>query len=457
MTAGTHGEDLTRDRNIRFLSLCMPYAFATMHGYPVYSGFSRSRLDPEVVPFLAHLTAAFAQKPVLFSEFGNPTCPPHKLSPFERVALPDEPPNPTISPDDPVLAPYACLTEAEMAAYCTDVLERLHADGRLGAYWWCWADYADALRGEPPFDASAARAVVRHRARRRQREAGRRGARRVRPRAAQRRRARRHAGDRRHVLLPHAARQHEDLVRRVGALHRGTARRRAVSGPVRENTLKRRLQAGETVVGTWMNLAEPLVAGLLASHGWDWLLIDMEHGPVPLADAAAMVTAVRAQGGVPIVRAAWNESSQIQRVLDLGAWGIMVPVVNTADDARRAVRDARFPPLGERSRGGVRANLTFDTDPGTYSLRANDEVLLLVQVETEESVAQRGGDPRGRRRRRRVRRAQRPRVLRRQAVAGGVGERRRVHEADRRGAARGGGRGQVRRDPRARGAAGERR
>jgi 4-hydroxy-2-oxoheptanedioate aldolase len=151
--------------------------------------------------------------------------------------------------------------------------------------------------------------------------------------------------------------------------------------------LKRRLQAGETVVGTWMNLAEPLVAGLLASHGWDWLLIDMEHGPIPLADAAAMVTAVRAQGGVPIVRVAWNESSQIQRVLDLGAWGIMVPVVNTADDARRVVRDARFPPLGERSRGGVRANLTFETDPGTYSLRANEEVLVLVQIETEQAVA----------------------------------------------------------------------
>ncbi|HEY6234177.1 MAG TPA: hypothetical protein VIW69_03600 [Candidatus Elarobacter sp.] len=152
VTAGTHGEDLTRDRNIRFLPLCMPYAFATMHGYPVYSGFSRNRLDPEVVPFLAHLTAAFAQKPVLFSELGNPTCPPHKLSPFERVALPDEPPNPTVSPDDPVLAPYACLTETEMASYCTNVLERLHADGRLGAYWWCWADYAAELRGEPPFD-----------------------------------------------------------------------------------------------------------------------------------------------------------------------------------------------------------------------------------------------------------------------------------------------------------------
>ena len=152
VTAGTHGEDLTRDRELRLSSLCAPFAFATMHGYSVYSGFARSRLDPEVAPFLAMLAAAFSHKPVLFSEFGNPTCPPGKLSPFDRVALPDEPPNPTISPDDPVLAAYACLDEAEMAGYCRGVLERLHADGRLGAYWWCWADYADALREEPPFD-----------------------------------------------------------------------------------------------------------------------------------------------------------------------------------------------------------------------------------------------------------------------------------------------------------------
>ncbi|MDB5028961.1 MAG: putative Beta-galactosidase [Candidatus Eremiobacteraeota bacterium] len=152
VTAGTHGEDLTRERHIRLASLCAPYAFATMHGYPVYSGFSRSRLDPEVVPFLAYLAAGFSHKPVLFSEFGNPTCPPGKRSPFERVALPDEPPNPTISPNDPIYASYACLTEYEMAEYCGEVLDRLHADGRLGGYWWCWADYADELRNEAPFD-----------------------------------------------------------------------------------------------------------------------------------------------------------------------------------------------------------------------------------------------------------------------------------------------------------------
>ena len=152
VTAGTHGEDLTRDRNLRLASLCAPYAFASMHGYSVYSAFARGRLDPEVVPFLALLAASFSHKPVLFTEFGNPTCPPGKLSPYERVALPDEAPNPTVSPDDPVVAAYACLDEDEMAAHCTAVLERLHADGRLGGYWWCWADYAGDLRAQAPFD-----------------------------------------------------------------------------------------------------------------------------------------------------------------------------------------------------------------------------------------------------------------------------------------------------------------
>jgi len=152
VTGGIHGEDLTRDRNIRPSWMSEPWAFATMHGYSVYSDFARSRTDAHVVPFLAQLTASFTHKPVLFSEFGNPTCPPGKISPFERVPLPDEPARPVIAADDPLRATYACLSEDEMARYATAVLERLHADGRLGAYWWCWADYADTLRGRPPFD-----------------------------------------------------------------------------------------------------------------------------------------------------------------------------------------------------------------------------------------------------------------------------------------------------------------
>jgi endo-1,4-beta-mannosidase len=131
VTGGIHGEDLTLNRNIRPSSIAEPWAFATMHGYSVYSDFARSRTDAEVVPFLASLTASLSGKPVLFSEFGNPTCPPAGQIPGSE---------------------FACLDESEMATYARDVLEQLHAQGRLGAYWWCWADYHDDLRATPPFD-----------------------------------------------------------------------------------------------------------------------------------------------------------------------------------------------------------------------------------------------------------------------------------------------------------------
>ncbi len=151
-TGGTHGEDVTEDRTLRLSSLCVPYPFATMHGYSVYSAFARGRLDTEVVPFLAQLAARCSRKPLLFTEFGGPTCPPGTRSPADRVALPGETLTTGASGDDPAYASFACLTEDELARYCREVLERLHADGRLGAYWWCWADYAPELASEPPFD-----------------------------------------------------------------------------------------------------------------------------------------------------------------------------------------------------------------------------------------------------------------------------------------------------------------
>lgn len=156
---------------------------------------------------------------------------------------------------------------------------------------------------------------------------------------------------------------------------------------MRENRVKQRLQTGQPALGTWISIADAMSAELMAAVGWDWLLVDMEHGPVPLGDAGTLVTAVRAGGGTPFVRVAWNESSQIQRALDLGAYGIIVPVVNTAADAHAVIRDAYFPPLGERSRGGVRAPLAFATDGNTYRERANDEILVFVQIETDEAVA----------------------------------------------------------------------
>ena len=156
---------------------------------------------------------------------------------------------------------------------------------------------------------------------------------------------------------------------------------------MRENALKRRLAAGETVLGAWLSLPDALAAEAMAQLGWDWLLVDMEHGPAALHEAAAMLTALRTTGVTTFVRPAWNESSQIQRALDLGFMGAVVPVVDTPEDARQVVRDARFSPLGERSRGGVRIGYAFRTDPPTYFDRANDEVLVLVQIETATAVS----------------------------------------------------------------------
>ncbi len=151
-TAGTFFEDLTRDRAVRFGTLCAPFAFASMQGDTVNLPFARGRLDPEAVPFLAMLTAGFSHLPVMVTGFGNPTCPGDKFSAFERFALPEEPPNVTISPVDTAFATYPCLTEHELARYATEVLERLHADGRLGAFWWCWSDAAEERHAEPPLD-----------------------------------------------------------------------------------------------------------------------------------------------------------------------------------------------------------------------------------------------------------------------------------------------------------------
>jgi hypothetical protein len=148
-TAGICDGDLIDDTGVRLGSLCAPFAFASMQGSNVDLHFARSRLDPEAIPFLATIAAAFSFKSVLITGVGNPTCPAGKFSPFERFALPGEPPHWSVSPDDEVFAPYPCLSETENAAYATAVLERLHADGRLGAYWWCWSDYQDDAVGQP--------------------------------------------------------------------------------------------------------------------------------------------------------------------------------------------------------------------------------------------------------------------------------------------------------------------
>ena len=147
------------------------------------------------------------------------------------------------------------------------------------------------------------------------------------------------------------------------------------------------LLAGKTLVGAWCMLADPFAAEIMANAGYDWLVVDMEHGPVPLHVAHAMLTAIRTTDTTPIVRPPWKDSAAVQVALDSGARGVLVPMVNSLEDARKVVADTRFEPLGERSRGGHRTALAFATDATTYFRQGNDHSVVMIQIETQEAVA----------------------------------------------------------------------
>jgi len=156
---------------------------------------------------------------------------------------------------------------------------------------------------------------------------------------------------------------------------------------MRRNLVRAACYAGQPSIGTFVAISDPVSAQIFAHSEYAWLVIDMEHGPVPPAALGGIINAIRATSTEPFVRAQWNTSAAIQVALDYGASGIMVPMINTAADALRAVDDVRFSPLGARSRGGVRVGLSFDTDSATYFREANAELLLMAQIETAASIA----------------------------------------------------------------------
>jgi len=153
------------------------------------------------------------------------------------------------------------------------------------------------------------------------------------------------------------------------------------------NTVKHRLQNGEKLLGAWAQLCSPMSAEILARAGFDFICIDMEHGP---GDFMVLLSQLHAMGRfetAPIVRVAWNDFVTIKRTLDVGTMGIHVPYVNTADEARAAVRAVRYAPEGIRGIAGSPRASGYGQDGANYYGRANDEILLLVALETPESVA----------------------------------------------------------------------
>jgi 4-hydroxy-2-oxoheptanedioate aldolase len=152
------------------------------------------------------------------------------------------------------------------------------------------------------------------------------------------------------------------------------------------NHARRRLAAGEPSIGTWLSIPSPEAAALVSRVGFDWLTVDAEHSPVDMLTLARMFSAISAFGTAPMVRIPWNSPENFKRVLDAGAWGIVVPMVNSREEAERAVEATRYHPLGNRSVGGSGHALSFRAESSEYYARANDEILLVLQIEHAEGV-----------------------------------------------------------------------
>jgi 4-hydroxy-2-oxoheptanedioate aldolase len=154
-----------------------------------------------------------------------------------------------------------------------------------------------------------------------------------------------------------------------------------------DNVLKGRLRAGRQLYGAWLSMASPAVAELLAWCGYDFLVIDQEHGYGSLGDAVGMLRACEVGGCPTIVRVPWNDQVYLKRVLDAGAQSIMVPMVESAEEAAAAVAACRYPPAGRRGYAAPVMRCSRYGHIKDYRARADEELLLIVQIESAAAAA----------------------------------------------------------------------
>src|SRR5438309_4877810 len=155
---------------------------------------------------------------------------------------------------------------------------------------------------------------------------------------------------------------------------------------MRANPVKRALHAGQPSVGTWLSLGSILAARFMARAGFAWLTVDLEHTLVDWETATHMFASVADAGCIALARVPSNRHDHIKRVLDNGAHGVVVPMVNSRDEAERAVSAMLYPPAGDRSVGGSVHALNFGGTANDYYARANDELLLVLQCEHIKAV-----------------------------------------------------------------------
>jgi 4-hydroxy-2-oxoheptanedioate aldolase len=152
---------------------------------------------------------------------------------------------------------------------------------------------------------------------------------------------------------------------------------------VRENKLKTMWAKGEAVVNGWLAIPSGFSAEVMAHQGFDSLTVDMQHGIVDYQTAVSMLQGISTTGVMPLARVPWNDPARLMKILDAGVYGVICPMINTREQAEAMVAACKYPPLGYRSFGPVRASVYAGTD---YVEHANDDIVVMPMIETAEAL-----------------------------------------------------------------------
>ncbi|KAJ3055942.1 hypothetical protein HK097_008651 [Rhizophlyctis rosea] len=152
------------------------------------------------------------------------------------------------------------------------------------------------------------------------------------------------------------------------------------------NKIRRALESGRCSLGAWVMIPGTTVSRFMAGMGFDWIMVDGEHGHMDDRAINDAVNSIAPWGVSPIIRLPGGDSWLIKRALDTGAHGVMIPMVNTKEQAEAVVRGARFPPIGSRGHGGPFCTAAWKCNNAQYVKSANDEIMVIVQIETREAL-----------------------------------------------------------------------
>jgi len=150
-------------------------------------------------------------------------------------------------------------------------------------------------------------------------------------------------------------------------------------------SLKNKLQNNQLSIGSWITLGHQSIVEIMSSAGFDWLTLDLEHSVIELGQAQNLIAHIKNNGCAALVRVSKNEEVIIKRIMDAGADGVIVPMVNSAEDAKQAVNFVKYPPVGKRGVGLARAQ-KYGTGFDDYKKWLNDESVVIAQIEHIDAV-----------------------------------------------------------------------